>query len=1059
MSVVVMKKSIILIFIMLVIHNYSLLFCESHSWYELYDSTNASLEKLEYTKALLYGRKALSQAEKEFGIIDTNYAASLNLLSVIYYYTMQTDSAIRYSKSSLEIYREAFQSGHKDIVKICGNLAVFLTDKGNFDDAEAHYIEALEMSRRIFENDNPDLAVSINNLAMFYKKRMRYQEAESLFIEAVEMKRRIYKDDHISLAISINNLAELYDITGRYSEAESLYKESFGMRKRLFNGDHPHLAISMMNMAVLKEREGLYSEAENLYRKSLEMRRRLYRTDHPDLAACINNVAIFYDKIGRYSEAEKLYIEAVKMKRNLYKGNHLDLAMSINNLATFYKNMERYSEAEGLYLEALEMKRSLYDGDNPYLANSINNLASFYNSMGNISRAEMLFTESLEMYRRLFKTDHPYLAGSIMNMAVMNESRGRITEAEELYKESLAMKRRLFSNIHPELANSVNKVAVFYDNIGQYDKAEKLYIESIELYINVFNEYFPSLSENEMKLFWNKYFENFESFYTFAVKRSIQNPIILSEMYNTQLYTKALLFNNMKKVRERILNSRDSIIIKKYNNWSDMKELLMRLYSMPENEVKNNGFNIDSIEILNNDLEKELSMRSEEFKREYEKKQYKIDELKPCLKKNEAAIELIRFRKRGKIPNEMNPDILTYGLTDTIYYAALIINNRKSENPELVLIENGNELENKWIRLYSNLIDKQRKGLMDLQSVNNDLKELHRQFWKPIQEKLKGINKVYISLDGVYNKINLMTLLNPETNKSILEEIELLILTSTRDLIEWHGEAMYNGSENKNVSLFGNPKYNIDSSEYVRLTSTFADDRTRDHYLLGSEFDSLTGIGISELPGTKKEVEFIKEEFQDYGWDVDTYLGKDAIEEAVKVLINPRVLHIATHGKFLKDVELQSEYLTIGIEKVRYIQNPLLRSYLLFAGAEQTLKEPNKYKGNIDDGLLTAYEAMNLNLDNTELVVLSACETGLGEIKNGEGVYGLQRAFQVAGAKSIIMSLWTVNDETTQEMMSIFYKNWLSGKNKREAFKEAQLELKKKYPEFCYWGAFVMVGE
>ncbi len=197
-------------------------------------------------------------------------------------------------------------------------------------------------------------------------------------------------------------------------------------------------------------------------------------------------------------------------------------------------------------------------------------------------------------------------------------------------------------------------------------------------------------------------------------------------------------------------------------------------------------------------------------------------------------------------------------------------------------------------------------------------------------------------------------------------------------------------------------------------------------------------------------------------WDVRKHLGDEALEEVVKSVNNPQVLHFATHGYFLRDCGgMKNDGRTFGIDLKYYSENPLLRSMLFFSGAENSINKDTSTNSNtkFEDGLLTAYEAMNLNLQNTELVVLSACETGLGTLKNGEGVYGLQRAFIQAGAKSLIMSLWKVNDSATQELMTFFYKTWLGGKSKREAFYSAQCELKKKYPEPYYWGAFVMVGE
>ena len=206
------------------------------------------------------------------------------------------------------------------------------------------------------------------------------------------------------------------------------------------------------------------------------------------------------------------------------------------------------------------------------------------------------------------------------------------------------------------------------------------------------------------------------------------------------------------------------------------------------------------------------------------------------------------------------------------------------------------------------------------------------------------------------------------------------------------------------------------------------------------------------------------------------YTGDDALEDHLKESHKPNILHIATHGFFEKNVDVEKDD--------KFFQNPLLRSGLMLTGAGHSLNKKLDEDADADldeldddddlslaeddsgldhesleDGILTAYEAMSLNLDNTELVVLSACETGLGEIQNGEGVYGLQRAFKVAGARTIVMSLWNVNDQSTQLLMRNFYKHWLDTKDKHEAFRLAQEELRAEFPEPYFWGAFVIVGE
>ena len=214
---------------------------------------------------------------------------------------------------------------------------------------------------------------------------------------------------------------------------------------------------------------------------------------------------------------------------------------------------------------------------------------------------------------------------------------------------------------------------------------------------------------------------------------------------------------------------------------------------------------------------------------------------------------------------------------------------------------------------------------------------------------------------------------------------------------------------------------------------------------------------MADLPGTKEEVISIEQILKKNQWSVTSNLYKEASEEKLKGISSPDILHIATHGFFIPEKENET---TIVYSKDISLasDNPLTRSGLLLAGVEKNIKGNLINQPDEEDGILTALEVMNLNLDHTDLVVLSACETGSGEIRNGEGVYGLQRAFLVSGANNLIMSLWKVNDEATQELMIGFYTQWLSSNDKSRALHQAQLELKKKYGSPFYWGAFVLIG-
>lgn len=296
------------------------------------------------------------------------------------------------------------------------------------------------------------------------------------------------------------------------------------------------------------------------------------------------------------------------------------------------------------------------------------------------------------------------------------------------------------------------------------------------------------------------------------------------------------------------------------------------------------------------------------------------------------------------------------------------------------------------------------------------------QYWQRIEPLLASKKSIYFSPDGVYNQININTIKKPE-GEYLLNQYDIVIIGNSKDLIA--------------------------------LKTSKAIQAKKEAFVLG--FPDYGGNAVA-LPGTKTEIEGINKILTASGFNVSKREQKEATEAALKNVKGPSIMHIATHGYFLADADLRGND-AMGVDAENARNNPLLRSGLILSGVQPAGRDKTSVDlQSNDNGVLTAYEAMNLSLEGTDLIVLSACETGLGDVRAGEGVYGLQRAFLVAGANALIMSLWKVDDAATQQLMTSFYTNWSKDRNKQKAFKQAQLQLMTKYKEPYYWGGFVMMG-
>jgi tetratricopeptide (TPR) repeat protein len=1030
-----------------------------------------------YEEALEMRRKLYPKSEYPNG--HTDLAQSINNLGALYQaqgrYGEAEDLFTEALKMHQELYpKSEYPRGHPVLALSLNNLGLLYYSQGRYGEAEDLYTEALKMYQELYPKSeyprgHTDLALSQNNLGALYQAQGRYGEAEDLYTEALQMYQELYPKSeyprgHTDLAMSLNNLGGLYKAQGRYGEAEDLSTEALKMRRELYPKSeyprgHTDLALSLNNLGYLYDSQGRYGEAEDLYTEALKMYQELYLKSeyprgHTDLAQSINNLGGLYYFQGRYSEAEDLYTEALKMRRELYPKSeyprgHTDLAQSINNLGGLYYFQGRYSEAEDLFTEALKMRRELcpkseYPRGHPVLALSLNNLGYLYDSQGRYGEAEDLYTEALKMYQELYpKSEYPRghtdLARSLNNLGLLYYSQGRYGEAEDLFTEALKMHQELcpkseYPRGHPVLALSLNNLGYLYDSQGRYGEAEELFTEALDIYKSHYENNSKSMSEREREQFLETLLYNFEIFNSFAVKRYEENPKILVNMLNNRLYFKSILLNTSVKIRESIMSSGDESLISLYDDFLDTRRYINFLYTKTSDEIKNMGVNVDSVYKAANDIEKELARRSPAFKEQSEI--YTFEDVRNKLKQDEAYIEIIRFKYYDK------------NWIDTVYYAALIVTPDTKDYPEFVLMENGNFIEENTTEDYLSQIVKGRFA---------NASDFYNKLWKPIADKLDGASKLYVSLDGVYNKINLNTIYDPENSKNLIDEYDICYLTSVKDFIK-------DGKEytNNNALIVGDPKFDLDESQHVQYASKFRSTSTR-----GSgraKLEDLSKIKLDELAWTEKEVNLIDSILVNNGWQAEKYTEELALEEVVKQADNPRILHLSTHGKFLSDTVITENKSrgfisdkVFGFDISTTKKDPLLRSMLFFTGSQNTIDEGKSPDGT-EDGILTAKEVSTLKLDETELVVLSACETGLGDVRNGEGVYGLQRAFRMAGAENIIMSLWEIPDQATQEFLTLFYTKWLESGEARVSFIAAQKIMKEKYPLPQMWGGLVFIG-
>jgi len=840
---------------------------------------------------------------------------------------------------------------------------------------------------------------TVNWAVDFYNARW-YKIAESSFITAKFFMESNSLTQDINYLRCVSNMGVMYLIQGRTLEAEQFITYAVTESERLGKTSVAY-ASNLNSKAKLLQVLGHYNEAEQMFNEALVSLAAKLGTNSLQHAIVLNNKAMLYQVVGRYPEAIELMKQSLvaleaSNKRTLQGKKSFDSRKFNSNLALLYQLSGSLSQAETEFLAIKKVFENRGQKNNPEYANLLNQLSLLYVQMNKLDQVEPLLVKAADVYKRKFTTENPAYAKVQYDLGTFYRLQERMAEAETALTNALGIRQRTLGENHPDYVKSLEAVGILYWKKEDIARAYPYLKQACDKSLEFINHYFAPMSETEKTKYWDILQPRFQRFYNYAIEAGGVNPEVWIDVFNYQIATKALLLNSTNKIKKAILASGNSELIKDYISWIGQKEALARYYSLSKEELKSQKIDLSAFEKTANELERSLSQRSTDFAKGYEAEAVTGNSIATRLLDSEAVLELIRVRGFDK------------DFTDEARYIALVVSKGISQ-PRMVLLENGNEMESRYAKFYKNAV---QQRVADQYSYS--------QYWERIDLLLTGKKIVYVSPDGVYNQININTLKRTEADY-LLNRYDIITIGNSKDIIALKDKKPTVGK--KEAFVLGFPDY---------------------------------GGNAVALPGTKVEIDGINKILGTSGFKVVKREQREASEASLKAVKAPTLMHIATHGYFLADADLKSGD-AMGIDAENAKNNPLLRSGLILAGVQSQDNSSVDLESN-DNGVLTAYEAMNLSLEGTDLIILSACETGLGDVRAGEGVYGLQRAFLVAGANALIMSLWKVDDAATQELMTNFYINWSKNGNKQRAFKQAQLQLMTKYKEPYYWGAFVMMG-
>jgi CHAT domain-containing protein/Tfp pilus assembly protein PilF len=891
---------------------------------------------------------------------------------------------------------------------------------------------ALATREKILGTGHTDVATSLLALGASYWSKGDYTRAEDALQRALDTTAKISGTETLDYADVLHALARVRFSKGEHEHAEQLNLRALSIREKAMGPDSLAAASSFQNLAVLYRTTNDLPKAEQLYLRALAIREKLLGPDHAEVSILLNNLGLLYYGAGDYDSAEPILQRSLAIKEKVFGPIHRQVGIALNNLGLVEWKRGAYEKAEAYHRRAMRVYEKVGGPESFGVGSSFHNLGIIYKEAGkDYPKAEEYYQRALAIWEKIYGEYDASIATALSSLGILYEAMGDYDRALKFHLRAQSIYERVLGPNNHYTLLSLRGLADVYAIKGDIDRSMEYQrrISAIEEKIIPLN---LTTGSERQKIAYFTQLQKPDRVISFHVRLARDDGGTRDLAATKVLQRKGRVLDALSESRSalrRRFNPEDQALL---DSLGDLNSRLARLVlSGPQKSSPEEHQNqVKALEGEREKLEAEISRRSAGF---YEVSQpVTLATVRAAVPPDSALIEFAAYRP---VDLKAADDKKAYGAPR---YVAYVI--RKQGEVRWTELGEAKKIDDAITALRQALRDPARGDVRKL------ARAVDEKLMQPVRALVGDATQLLISPDGELNLIPFATLVD-EQGRYLVERYALAYLTSGRDLLR-----LQTRRESKSPPVvvadpaFGEPALVAASAG----SGSRADAGTRAQFNYSKVF-------FGPLPGIGAEVRALKELLPQA-----TFLTREqATEATLKRVSGPSILHVATHGFFLENdspagnrVAAQTRESTRLGKWVARVENPLLRSGLALAGA-------NHGRSGDDDGVLTALEATTLDLWGTKLVVLSACDTGVGEVKNGDGVYGLRRALFLAGAESQLMSLWPVSDRSTRDLMAGYYQALVQNAGRGEALRKVQLKMlrNKSRSHPYYWASFILAGE